>query len=215
MTLHAVKSTEPGNHMKQHSAWRPSMLSVVSVSVLVVVLQWAPNAFARERYQIDPQHTFSTFEYEHWGLSLQRGRFDNNIGTIELDPVAGAGQIDIEIAAASISTGSPMFDKILRSADFFGAAAHPKITFHSTRLLFTGERLAQVEGILTIKAISRSVSLDMTHFACRFMPAYGKRACGANDSARLSRSDFDLGKYVPFVSDIVTLYVSVEAIKED
>lgn len=184
-------------------------------SILLTALSLTPAAFALEHYRIDSQHTFSAFEYEHWGLSLQRGRFDGNTGAIAIDPAAGTGTVDIEIAATSISTGSAVFDAILRSPDFFNAAAHPKITFKSTRLLFAGERLVQVEGILTIKAISRSVTLDMTRFDCRFMPAYGKRACGANGFARVSRSDFELGKYVPFVSDIVTLYVSVEAIRED
>ncbi|MBC7513925.1 MAG: YceI family protein [Herminiimonas sp.] len=193
--------------MKPHPALR--LLMFVTALLLPTAVP------AAEFYRIDPQHTFSTFEYEHWGLSLQRGRFDSNTGTIALDTATGNGAIDIEIAAVSISTGSALFDTILRSADFFSAAVHPKITFKSTRLIFAGERLMQVEGLLTIKAISRSVTLDVTRFDCRFMPAYGKRACGANGSARLSRSDFELGKYVPFVSDIVTLYVSVEAIKED
>ena len=79
---------------------------------------------------------------------------------------------------------------------------------------FDGERLKQVDGVLTIKGISRSVTLEMTRFECRFMVLYGKRACGANGFTHLSRSDFELGKYVPFVSDAVTLYVSVEAIRE-
>ena len=188
---------------------------VLHLLMLVIALSPTFEATATALYRIDPQHTFSTFEYEHWGLSLQHGRFDSNTGTIAFDTATGDGAIDIEIAAASVSTGSSVFDTILRSADFFNAAAYPKITFKSTRLIFAGERLMQVDGILTIKAISRSITLDMTHFNCRFMPAYGKRACGANGSARLSRSDFELGKYVPFVSDIVTLRVSVEAIKED
>lgn len=173
-----------------------------------------PASGAEERYRIDGQHTFSTFEYEHWGLSLQRGRFNDNSGVILFDPAARTGTIDIEIATASVSTGSALFDSILRSAEFFDAATHPKIVFHSNRLQFDGERLARVDGRLDIKGISRNITLEMTRFDCRFMLMYGRRACGANGIARLSRSDFDLGRYVPFVSDAITLYISVEAIRE-
>ena len=170
---------------------------------------------AGERYRIDPQHTFSSFEYEHWGLSLQRGRFDGNAGLIDFDAQAKSGEIDIQIDAASVNTGSGVFDRVLRSAEFFDVTHFPSIGFKSTALRFDGERLAQVEGILTIKGIARSVTLQMTRFDCRFMIMYGKRACGANGFAKLSRSDFELGRYVPFVSDLITLYVSVEAIRED
>lgn len=182
---------------------------------LAIVLLSAGSAIAQERYRIDPQHTYSTFEYDHWGLSLQRGRFDKNSGAIELDSTGKNGSIDIEVDAASINTGSALFDKILRSADFFRVADYPKITFKSNRLIFDGERLARVEGVLTIKDISRTVTLEMTRFNCRFMLMYGKRACGANGFSHLSRSDFELGRYVPFVSDAVTLYFSVEAVLDD
>lgn len=170
---------------------------------------------AGEHYRIDPAHTFSTFEYEHWGLSLQHGRFDANAGAIELDSASKTGSIRIEIEAASINTGNALFNSILRSGEFFDATTYQKISFRSSRLHFEGERLVKVDGILTIKDISRPVTLEMTRFDCRYMLLYGKRACGANGFAQLSRSDFDLGRYVPFVSDKVTLYVSVEAIRED
>jgi polyisoprenoid-binding protein YceI len=167
---------------------------------------------AEERYRIDAQHTFAIFEYEHWGLSLQRGRFDNNSGLIRLDPASRAGAVDIEISAGSVSTGNALFDTVLRSAEFFDANRYPKITFRSNRLQFDKQRLVRIDGLLTIKGISRDVSLEMSRFDCRFMLLYGRRACGANGTAHLSRSDFDLGRYVPFVSDAVTLYISVEAI---
>ncbi len=173
-----------------------------------------PAWSSEERYRIDPQHTFSVFEYEHWGLSLQRGRFDDNSGSILFDPTSHTGNIDITIAAGSVSTGSALFDTILRSAEFFDADRHPTIRFRSSRLLFDGDKLARVEGTLSIKGVSRNIVLEMSRFDCRFMLLYGRRACGANGTARLSRSDFDLGRYVPFVGDAVTLYISVEAIIE-
>ena len=169
---------------------------------------------AAERFSIDPAHTYSVFEYNHWGLSLQHGRFDRNSGFIEIDMEQQTGAVNIEIESASIDTGIGFFNKILRSGDFFDAAHYPVISFKSSRLQFDGTHLVRVDGDLTIKGITKPASLDITYFDCRHMLSYGKRACSANGFSRMLRSDFDLGRHVPFVSDAVKLYVTVEAIKE-
>lgn len=182
---------------------------------LVVLLGSAGGPVrAADRYTIDPDHTFSSFEYGHWGLSRQRSRFDRNTGFIELDEEAGKGVVDIDIDAASVSTGSLSFNDVLRSPSFFDAANYPRIRFTSSDLRFLDGSLVEVDGELTIKGITKPVALEIDSFNCRFMLAYGKRACGANGSARILRSDFELGRYVPFVSDEVTLHIAVEAIKD-
>lgn len=172
------------------------------------------SAWAGDLYKIDPEHTFSYFEYNHWGLSLQRGRFDKSLGTIELDLAARTGSIDLQIETASVSTGSDIFNKILGSDNFFDAASYPKIIFKSTSMQFNEERPVRVDGELTIKGVTRPVSLEITRFECRFMLIYLKQACGANGFTKILRSDFNIGRYVPFVSDEVTLYFSVEGIRE-
>jgi len=169
---------------------------------------------ASDHYQIDPLHTFSSFEYLHWGLSLQRGRFDKSTGSIDLDLDGKAGNISIEIDADSVSTGSELFNKVMRSDTFFDAGQFQKILFNSTKMIFEEDRLARIEGNLTIKDITRPVVIEVTHFNCRFMFLYLKSACGANGYTNILRSDFDMGRYTPFVSDEVTLYFSVEAIKD-
>ena len=72
-------------------------------------------------YRIDPEHTFTSFEYMHWGLSLQRSRFNRQSGTVTLDPEAKSGSVDLTIDAASVSTGSDEFDKTLASESYFDA----------------------------------------------------------------------------------------------
>ena len=188
----------------------PSIVCLVSTVLLVSALP----CLAADRFNIDPGHSFAMFEYDHWGLSFQRGRFDNTSGSIELDMETKTGSINIEIEAASISTGVGVFDKLLRSGDFFDAVNHPKTIFKSSRLVFDAERLTRIEGNLTIKGITRPATLEITHFNCRHMFIYGKYACGANGFAKILRSDFDMGRYAPFVSDTVTLFVIVEALKE-
>lgn len=174
-----------------------------------------PPANAVDRYTVDPDHTYSFFGYNHWGLSFQEGRFDRSSGYIELDENAGTGRVAIEIDTASVNAGSAMFDATLRSAAFFDAETYPKISFHSSALSFVEGRLVSAAGELTVKGITRPVNLEISNFNCRFMLLYGKRACGANGTARILRSDFNIGRYVPFVSDEVTLRIAVEAIKDD
>lgn len=182
--------------------------------LLLLAISFSTPGFAAERYKIDPEHTFSSFEYSHWGLSMQRNRFDRTSGFIEFDQATETGQISIEIDAASVSTGTEVFDKVLRSSDFFDVEKYPTVRFTSSRLIFDGANLKQVEGELTIKNVTRPVTLEITNFNCRFMLAYGKRACGANGFVKILRSDYSLGRFVPFVSDAVTLHIVVEAIKE-
>lgn len=169
---------------------------------------------AMDRYVIDPEHTFSSFEYKHWGLSLQRNRFDRSSGVIDLNLSEKKGSIRIDIEASSVSTGVSAFDSLLRSDSFFDVQKFPKITFESNKFIFEKDQLKQLEGQLSIKGVTRPVTIEVTYFSCKFMFIYLKSACGANGKATILRSDFNVGRYVPFVSDEITLYFSVEAIKE-
>ncbi|MFZ6689267.1 YceI family protein [Undibacterium sp. SXout11W] len=169
---------------------------------------------AENSYKIDPEHTFSSFEYQHWGLSTQRGRFDKNIGSITMDTESKSGSINLEIDASSVNTGSEAFNRAMRSSNFFDAENYPKISFSSDKLIFSEDKLTQVIGKLTIKNTTLPVTIEVTQFNCRFMILYLREACGANGYTKILRSDFKVGRYVPFVSDEVTLYFNVEAIKE-
>jgi len=171
-------------------------------------------AHADEHYVIDPQHTFSSFEYQHWGLSAQRGRFDQNSGYIDLDLENKTGNILLEIDAGSVSTGSDLFDKIMRSETFFDVSHFQKIIFNSTKFIFDHDQLSQIEGNLTIKDSTHPVVLEVTQFSCRFMFLYFKKACGANGYTTILRSDYKMDRFAPFVSDEVRLYFSVEGIRD-
>lgn len=188
-------------------------------TLLLSLLPCAPPAAAQEpgeeRFRLDPQHSFARFEYDHWGLSRQQGRFDATRGHIILAPDTPAGGlVDVEIETQSISTGSRVLDDLLRSEDFFDAATHPRIHFRAHRLIFEGERLRSLVGELAIKGVTRPVTLDVTHIHCRFVPIYLRRACGAHAQATILRSSFGMGRYSSFVSDEIQLSIVVEALQE-
>ena len=164
-------------------------------------------------YNIDPTHTFASFEYTHLGFSKQRSRFNDTTGTITLDQKAKTGSADITIKVASVDTGSAVFDSHLVSSNWFDADIYPTITFKSTGFKFKGDKPSEVMGNLTVKDITKPVTLKITHFYCGVHPMRQKDACGANAVTQIKRSEFGLGKYAPGVSDDTELTVAVEAIK--
>ncbi len=173
-----------------------------------------PALAAPETFVLDSSHSFPSFSYTHLGFSTQQSRFDKLSGKITLDRAARTGALDVSIDTRSVNTGSERFNSDLKSEDYFDADKFPAITFKSNSFKFQGDKLAAVSGDLTIKGITRPVTLAVTGFSCGPHPFVKKEACGANASTRIKRSDFNAGKNAPVVSDEVTLNIVVEAIKE-
>ncbi|MBS1190982.1 MAG: polyisoprenoid-binding protein [Rhodocyclaceae bacterium] len=173
-----------------------------------------PAAGEPETYIIDGKHTFPRFEYSHFGYSTQVSRFDRTAGKIVLDRAARTGSVDVTIDVASVDTGNALLDEHLQGDDFFDVKKFPTITFKSRTLKFTGDKVSEVDGNLTIKGITKPVSLTVTSFKCMPHPLLKKDACGANATTRINRTEFNAGKYAPAVSDDVILSIAVEALKE-
>jgi len=169
---------------------------------------------APETYVIEPTHTLPRFEYSHFGYSTQLSRFDKTSGTIILDRVAKKGSVDIVIDATSVNTGYALFNQHIQAADFFDTEMFPTITFKSNQIKFDGDKLVAVTGDLTVKGVTKPVTLTVTSFLCMPHPMLKKDACGANATVTVKRSDFNMGKHVPYVSDEVKLTIPVEAIKQ-
>jgi len=173
------------------------------------------SAFAvPETFNIDPAHTAPRFEYSHFGYSNQLHRFDKTSGKVVLDREARTGSVDITIDAKSVNTGYPLFNEHIQDADFFATATYPTITFKSTAVKFDGDKPVSVEGNLTVKGITKPVTLTVTSFQAMTHPMLKKDAIGANAVAKIKRSEFDMGKFAPYVSDEVTLIIAMEAVKE-
>ncbi len=184
-------------------------------SILAITMSLSTTAFAApETYVIDGKHTLPRFEYSHFGYSTQLSRFDNASGKIILDRAAKTGSVDVVIDAKSVNTGSALFNEHIQGEDFFDTAKYPSITFKSNSLKFDGDKLVAVEGKLTVKGVTKPVTLNVTSFQCMPHPMLKKDACGANATAKIKRSEFNAGKYAPNVGDEVTLVIPVEAIKE-
>lgn len=169
---------------------------------------------APETYIIDGNHTMPRFSYNHFGYSTQLIKFDKTSGKIVLDKEATKGSVDLTIQTTSVSSGYALFNEHLQGEDFFNTAKFPTATFMSNKLNFKGDKLTSIDGTLTIKGVSKPVSFTVTSFLCMPHPMAKKDACGANATAVVKRTDFNMGKHVPYVSDEVTIEIPVEAIKE-
>jgi len=174
----------------------------------------ASAALAAESYSVDPRHTFPSFEVNHLGFSIQRGRFDRTSGKITLDMAAKKGTADIAIETASISTGLDKLEAHLRGEDFFNVVRYPTITFKSDRFGFEGDKVKSVAGVLTMLGVTRPVTLEAMHFNCGDHPMNKKRMCGGDFVAKLKRSEFGMNYAIPAVADEVTLRLQVEAFKD-
>lgn len=171
-------------------------------------------AFAADSYTVDSRHTFPSFEINHLGFSLQRGRFNSTTGKITLDNAAKSGSIDVTIDAASISTGLLDLEKHLQGEDFFDVAKYPTITFKSKKLKFEGDKLVSAEGDFTLHGVTRSVTLKIDHYFCGVHPMNKKINCGANATTTIKRTEYGIAKYAPLLGDEVKINIQVEATKD-
>ncbi len=169
---------------------------------------------APETFNIDASHTLPRFEYNHLGYSFQQHRFDKTSGKIVLDRAARTGSVDVTIDTKSVNTGFALFNGHIQAEDFFHTEKYPTITFKSTAVKFDGDKPVAVDGNLTIKGVTKPVTLTVTNFHSMPHPMLKKDAIGANAVAKVKRSEFNMGKNVPYVSDEVTLSIAVEAVKE-
>jgi len=167
-----------------------------------------------ETYVIEPSHSMPRFEYSHFGYSLQLSRFDSTSGKITLDRAAKSGSVDVTIDAKSVNTGSALFNGHIQGEDFFDTAKYPTIIFKSNKVKFDGDKVTSVDGDLTVKGITKPVTLTVNSFLCMPHPMMKKEACGATATTKVKRSDFNMGKYAPYVGDEVTLTIPVESIKQ-
>lgn len=173
----------------------------------------SPVFAASETYTVDGTHTFPRFSYSHFGLSTQLSRFDKTTGTVVIDKAAKTAKVDIVIDTTSVDTGFATFNEHIQGPDFLDTAKYPTATFKSNKVRFEDDKPVALEGELTIKGITKPVTLTITSFTNMPHPMLKKDAIGANARVVVKRSDFNAGKYAPHVGDEVTIDIAIEAVK--
>ncbi|QEY26560.1 YceI family protein [Neisseria zalophi] len=181
------------------------ILSVLIVSVL------SSTALAAT-YQIDPDHTNARFSIDHFKTSTNVGGFYGLTGQLEFDQNKHTGSIDISIPANSIHTGSPQLTRHLQGADFFNTAQHPQIRFVSRKFNFKGDKLASVDGNLTMRGQTHPVRLTAQKFNCYDNPILKTLTCGGDFTTNIDRTLWGMDYLVDIgITKTVLLTIQVEA----
>lgn len=144
-------------------------------------------------WTIDPVHSDAEFQARHMMISKVRGSFSDFTGTIQLNPEhPEGGSVEAQINVASISTSQQQRDEHLRSADFFDVENHPQITFQSTKVVPKGENRFDVVGDLTIRGVTKEVTLDTTFLGRMPNDAFGKDRIALEATTTVNREEFGL-----------------------
>ncbi len=177
----------------------------------------ATSAWASaERYVLDPSHSQIVFSYNHLGFSTTTGMFSGFEGEIMFNQDnPSESSVSVSMPVVAMITGWKPREDHFMTEDFFAGAENEIVTFNSTAIEVTGDTTAKITGDLTMNGITKPVVLDAQLNQVGDHPMAGKPWAGFDATATLARSEFNLGKFAPFVSDEVEIQISVEAQKAD
>ena len=169
---------------------------------------------------IDPAHSHIHFSVRHMMISTVRGRFNEFTGTIEFDEANPLNStVDVTINTPSIDTREKKRDDHLRSPDFFEVEKYPHIIFKSKRIEQTGDKNGHLIGDLTIRDVTKEVTLDV-EYAGQAKSPWGMTSAGFTASAPINREDFGLKWNQPLetggflVGDKIKIDIEVELINQ-
>ncbi|MBI4817531.1 MAG: YceI family protein [Deltaproteobacteria bacterium] len=186
-------------------------LGAFALSLALPAMSWAAP------YGLDPDHTQVGFKVKHMVVTDVRGSFKAYAGTIDIDDQdVTKSKVNIEIDAASVTTGVEKRDGHLKSPDFFDVAKFPKLTFKSTKVKSAGTGKLEVTGDLTIRGVTKSVVLQVEGPTAPVKNPWGVPVRVASATTKINRKDFGLVWNKPIetggllVGDEVTIEITAE-----
>ena len=172
-----------------------------------------------QTWQIDSAHSGIHFSVRHLVIAKVRGQFSRWSGALAVpEGDFSRASVEVTIDATSIDTGVADRDAHLRSADFFDVATFPEITFASTGVAKTVDDTFEVTGDLTIKGVTRSVTVEFDYTGTAVDP-YGNTRLGLEGKTTVNRKDWGVNWNAALeaggvlVSEKVTLEFDVSAIR--
>jgi polyisoprenoid-binding protein YceI len=178
----------------------------------VAFAQASAPAAAAPTWTLDPTHTFVHWEVVHMGTSTIRGRFDKAAGSVQFDPKAQQLDVSIAVDTASVSSGVPILDALLKGPSMLDTAANPQAFFVARGATFDGDRPRELRGEFTLRGVSQALTLRSLRWNCGLNPLFRRTVCGGDFEAQIVRSSFGITHSLPFVADTVRLVVQVEAV---
>jgi len=166
-------------------------------------------------YAIDPSHTFASWEIAHFATSTNRGRFNKTSGSVTLDKAAKTGSLDVTIDTTSLDTGTAAFTKHISSDEMLNVAAFPTAHFVANKFVFNGDKVAEIDGNLTLMGKTNPIVLKAQNFNCYMNPMVKREVCGGDFDATLVRSQYGVTYGLNYgFPDAMHLVIQVEAVKQ-
>jgi polyisoprenoid-binding protein YceI len=185
---------------------------------LAAAVALASPALAADMYTLDKPHATVLFQIRHF-MTTVTGKFKDFDGSIQIDHARPeSSSVEFAIQAASVDTNEPKRDDHLRSADFFNVAQNPTITFKSTRVKPAANNAYEVTGELTIRGVTKSITLPVTVLG-EIKDPWGNSRIGFEIATTINRKDFgvswnkalDQGGYL--LGDDVKVSINLEAVQ--
>ncbi|MDZ4718520.1 MAG: YceI family protein [Roseiflexaceae bacterium] len=171
-------------------------------------------------WNADYGHSVVEFSARHMMLAKTRGQFEKFTVTVDADEANPANSsVEVQIDAASLNTRDANRDGHLKSPDFLDVAKYPYITFKSTGLNLSSQKNATLQGVLTIRDVTKPVTLEVEYHGQSKSP-WGTTNAGFTASTKISRSDWELTWNVALetggvlVSDEITINIELELVKQ-
>lgn len=185
-------------------------LAALALLCAATVSHAAPTA-----YVIDPTHTFPSFEADHMGISVWRGKLNKSSGKVLYDKTAGTGSVEVTTELSSIDFGMDALATWARGKEFFDVTRFPRAVFKGTLQSPANGVPTQLVGELTLHGVTRPLTLAVHSLKCVPHPMLKRDYCGADASGSFNRDEFGLsaGKDYGFKMT-VDLRIQVEAIAE-
>jgi polyisoprenoid-binding protein YceI len=186
------------------------LLSLMSVALSGVA------AAAPVDYNIDPEHTYPSFEADHLGISMWRGKFNKTTGKMTLDKAAGQGTVEVTVDLKSVDFGHDEMNKHAIGPEFFDVKKYPEARYKGKLTGFSNGVPSQVVGDLTLHGVTKPVVLKINLFKCIPHPILKRELCGADAIGTFNRDEFglDAGKPYGFKME-VTLRIQMEALQTE
>ena len=189
---------------------------MLSTTAVFAALAFAQPALAAETYVFDKAHTNIQFSWDHFGFSTTSAEFEEFSGKLQFDPEDRANSsIEVTIDLDSVDSGFDTFNgHLTEKSEWFNTDEYPEATFTSTGIEALGEDRLRVTGDLTLKGVTKEITLETTINKIGKHPVSNAKTIGFDATTTVSRSAFDMGQYAPSVGDEVTISISSEMQRE-
>ena len=169
-------------------------------------------AVAAQKYTIDESHTKLTFSWTHLGFSNPSASLEKFSGDFQLDTAdLTRSSISVTFPLEGLHSGVPELDDDLKSPGFFDAVKYPNIKFKSTNVEKVGADGLKIIGDLTVHGVTRPVVLNGKVNKIGDNPMVKSPSAGFEADATLKRSEFDVGKLVPAISDEIKVHITLDS----